>query len=185
MNDSVDSDVLTALFVRLAGGDRSALPPAFQIIYPLARRFCEKMLGRGADADDATQACLERVFEQIGSFDSSRHALPWVLTIAAWEVRTIRRRAWRARQKSALTSVEELTGAAQDPEAAAISKELLAVLDELVELLPDTDRRTLRQVLERELQSEVAVPTDSTFRKRKERALAKLRALLRNLGHVQ
>jgi hypothetical protein len=81
--------------------------------------------------------------------------------------------------------VDELTGAAEDPEAAAISSQMLAALDELVELLPDTDRRTLRQVLERELLSEVVEPTDTTFRKRKERALAKLRALLRNLGHVQ
>jgi RNA polymerase sigma-70 factor (ECF subfamily) len=184
VKDNAD-DILTGLFVRLATGDRTAIAPAFEILHPITRRFCEKMLGRSADADDATQQCLERVFEQLGTFDCSKRALPWVLTIAAWEVKSVRRRAWRTQQRTAQDGVEVLSETAEDPESNVISSQMLSMLGELVELLPDRDRETLRQLFERELTSGALAPADSTFRKRKERALTKLRALLRNLGHVQ
>jgi RNA polymerase sigma factor (sigma-70 family) len=173
------------LFARLASGDRAALPQAFRILHPMIQRFCEKLLGRGSDADDATQQSLECVFEQIGAYDVTRPALPWVYAIASWEVKTIRRRTWRSDERKASVSDDDLTGEIQDPETAAMSKQFLAAVMELIDTLPAMDRQTLRETLERELAAESTSPSDAAFRKRKERALQKIRALLRNLGYVQ
>ena len=178
-------DALSDLFARLASGDRTALPEAFRILHPMLQRFCEKLLGRGSDADDATQQSLERVFEQIGSYDVTRSALPWIYAIASWEVKTIRRRTWRSEERKVSVREDELTGAVQDPETAAMSKQFLAAVTELIDTLPAIDRQTLRETLERELAAESTSPSDAAFRKRKERALQKIRALLRNLGYVQ
>jgi len=179
------SDALSDLFARLASGDRAALPQVFRILHPMIQRFCQKLLGRGSDADDATQQSLERVFEQLGSYDVTRPALPWVYAIASWEVRTLRRRAWRSDERTAPVREDDLTGEVQDPETAAMSRQFLAAVMELIDTLPVMDRQTLRETLERELAAESASPSDAAFRKRKERAMQRIRALLRNLGHVQ
>jgi RNA polymerase sigma factor (sigma-70 family) len=180
---------LSQLFARLASGDRGALPETFRLLMPLVRRFCERLLGRGSDADDATQETLERIFERMGTYDASKPPLPWVFAIAAWEVKTQRRRAWRHRQRTAPDASESLVGAVRapggDPEANAIVQEFLAAIEELIDTLPALERSTLREALERELAAESDLPANATFRKRKERALLKLHALLRNLGHVQ
>lgn len=178
-------ELLTELFARLASGDRSALHETFRILYPLIRRFCEKALGAGADAEDATQQILEKVFEQIGSYDTSRSALPWVFAIASWEVRTVRRRNWRGQQRASDLVADELISEHGDPETAAMSTQFFATIDELIETLPVQDRQTMREAVERELAPVATLPADASFRKRKQRALDKLRALLRNLGHVQ
>jgi RNA polymerase sigma factor (sigma-70 family) len=173
------------LLGRLSGGDRSALSQAFRILHPVIQRFCEKQLGRGPDADDATQQSLEQVFERVETYDATRSALPWVFAIASWEVKTIRRRVGRHDQRTSSESVDELLGAQQDPEFAAMSSQFLAAVCELIDALPSVDRETVRETLARELDAEATAPTNVTFRKRKERALQKIRALLRNLGHAQ
>ncbi|MGC4063821.1 MAG: RNA polymerase sigma factor [Polyangiaceae bacterium] len=178
------TDALPDLFARLASGDRSALPPAFRILHPLILRFCEKLLQRGPDADDATQQSLERIFEQIGSYDTSKPPLPWAFAIASWEIRTIRRRAWRSDQRTRSSGPDELAGFVQDPESAAMANQFIASAIELIDGLPAIDRHTLHEVLAREFAAEGAAAPDAAFRKRKERALHKIRSLLRNLGYV-
>ncbi|MGC4068935.1 MAG: sigma-70 family RNA polymerase sigma factor [Polyangiaceae bacterium] len=180
---------LARLFARLASGDRGALPETFRLLLPLVRRFCERLLGHGSDADDATQETLERIFERMGTYDASKQPLPWVFAIAAWEVKTLRRRAWRHRQRTAADASGSLVSAVRapgpDPEAEVSVHEFLGAIEELIDTLPELERATLREALERELATETDLPTNATFRKRKERALQKLHALLRNLGHVQ
>lgn len=178
------TEELDELFARLAGGDRSAIASTFAAIHPVVSRFCERLLRNDADADDATQLALERVFERITTYDATRHALPWILGIAAWEIRTIRRRDSRTRKRSAEMVEHELRGVDAGPEATAISREVLSAVNEIIDSLPENDRETLRRVVQQEL-SVMLEANDATFRKRKERALGRLRSLLRNLGHVQ
>jgi RNA polymerase sigma factor (sigma-70 family) len=155
------------------------------MLHPIIQRFCEKQLGRGPDADDATQQSLEQLFERVETYDATRSALPWVFAITSWEVKTIRRRAGRRDQRASSVAVDELIGSQQDPEFAVMSSQFIAIVDELIDTLPAIDRQTLRETLARELDAESTTPTDATFRKRKERALGKIRTLLRNLGHAQ
>jgi RNA polymerase sigma-70 factor, ECF subfamily len=179
------TEELDDLFARLAGGDRSAIASTFAAIHPVVRRFCERMLRNPADADDATQLALERVFERITTYDATRHALPWILGIATWEVRTIRRRDSRTRSRSVEVEEHELPAGHADPETTAIAREALAAVDEITDSLPANDSDTLRRVLEQELATVLEPTNNATFRKRKERALGRLRSLMRNLGHVQ
>lgn len=184
-DDASLTQELDELFARLAGGDRTCIGRAFAAIYPIVNEFCTRLLGNSSDADDATQQALERVFERIATYDVSRRALPWVLGIATWEVRTIRRRHYRQRKRAASVELGELETRVPNPEVGAMSREVLAAVESLVEKLPPLDRDVLRDVLKQELAMVLDVKNDSTFRKRKERALDRLRSLLRNLGHVR
>lgn len=184
-DDLTQSDELDALFGRLAGGDRTAIGRAFQLLHPLVQRFCLRLIGNRTDSDDATQQALERIFERISTYDPSRHAIPWALALATWEVRTIRRRTWRAKNRQSTTDENAVVGRLPDPEATAMSRQVLAAVGEAIEDLGDTDREVLMQVIEREVIPELEGLNDATFRKRKERAMGRLRSLLRNLGHVQ
>lgn len=185
MDEPPPTAELDELFARLAGGDRAAIGQAFTRVYPMVRRFCERLLNDVCDAEDATQQALERVFERIATYDTSRPALPWVLGIAAWEVRTVRRKRWRSQKRAAKFEAHEVAAGAPSPEAGAASRQLLSAVDDLIATLPTRERETMQQVIQQELALVLENKGDSTFRKRKERALDRLRALLRNLGHVQ
>ena len=83
---------------RLADGDRSAFDVVFGALWPLLRAFCRRATGSQADGDDAAQEALVKVFARATSFDPERDAVSWALAIAAWECRTVRRRASRRRE---------------------------------------------------------------------------------------
>src|SRR5262245_15047408 len=87
------------LVTRLAAGDRDAIEPAFAALWPVLRRFSTRTLPIEADAEDAAQQALAKVFEQSASFDPSRDAVAWALTITWYECRTLRRRAQRRREQ--------------------------------------------------------------------------------------
>ena len=89
---------IQALLVRLSDGDRSAVEPAFRALWPILGAFSARALGRDAEAEDAAQQTLLKVFAQAASFDHERDGVAWVLTIASYECRTFRRRAARRRE---------------------------------------------------------------------------------------
>src|SRR5262245_36850471 len=76
----------------LARGERAAFDPLFGRLWPLLRGFAARCLPV-AEADDAAQEALLRVFSRASEFDPGRDALAWVLGIAAWQIRTHRTRA--------------------------------------------------------------------------------------------
>src|SRR5262245_2756029 len=98
-------------FTRLAGGDREAFNAVFTALRPLLRRFALRALPE-ADADDAAQEALVKVFFRASEFDPHRDALSWVLGIAAYEMKTARRRRQRRREEEA---VPERMAARVDP----------------------------------------------------------------------
>src|SRR5260370_788744 len=85
---------------RLAEGDRTAFRPVFALVWPQVRAFAARLVGP-ADGEDAAQAALLKIFSRASEYDRARDALPWVLGIAAWECRTLRRRWERRREQSA------------------------------------------------------------------------------------
>ena len=168
--DSGERGALQEELTALARGDRAAFDPALRRLWPLQRDFARRFLA-SEDADDAAQEALLRVFTRCSEFDDRRDALSWVLGIAAWQIRTHRTR-MRRRREEAMPSVPERPDAAASPEAAAMARELGAAIDRALAELAPGDTATLIAYARGE-RPDLPGPT---FRKRVERALARLRA---------
>ena len=160
----------------LARGDRAAFDPAFRLLWPLLRGFAARFLS-AAEAEDAAQEALLKIFARASEFDPRRDALSWALGITAWQVRTHRTRARRRREEPADADGER-ADAAPSPESAAIHAELAEAIDRTLGQLRPADAATLAAYARGERPDLPA----ATFRKRVERALARLRARWRT-GH--
>jgi RNA polymerase sigma factor (sigma-70 family) len=166
---------LQQLMERLAAGDRAALPPAFDLLWPLLRRFTGRHLASG-EADDAAQEALLKIFFRAGEFDTSRSALAWALGITAFEIRTAKRRAARRRETAELPQVAETSRDPRStPEEAAILSDLESMMREALGALSPEDAETLRLYA----RGERAAVAAATFRKRVQRAMQRLRAVWR------
>jgi len=162
---------------RLADGDRAAVPAVFRAVWPLVRRFAERALGERAraDADDVAQQALLKVFSRAASFDSGRDALPWILSIVAWECRTLRTRA-RRRREVGEAALSALACGSVTPEEAAVERDLAAAAAAVLGELSPIDQEAVRALVAGTRPDGVA---PATFRKRLERALGRLRLLWR------
>ena len=152
-----------------ADGDRSAIDPLFHALWPLLVGYATRFLGDPALAEDAAQEAIVKLFGQLDHFDRERDALTWALTHATWQCRTLRRRVQRRAEVSAQV----------EPAAPYEDRELVrAALDTLAQLAP-RDREVITAVLvdDDELRRALA---PATFRKRLERALARLRTSWRS-----
>ena len=167
--------------VALADGDRAAFPPLYLRLWPLLRGFAARALGPAgaADADDVAQEALLRVFARASEFDCERDALAWVLGIAGYQIRTVRKQ--RSRRREEPESVLARHGALEpSPEDRAVRADLERALDAALLSLPAADAATLVAYARGERPDLPA----ATFRKRVERALRRLRSTWRTAhGH--
>ena len=131
---------LTQLMIRLADGDRSVIDAVYAGLWPVVSAFCSKTLTR-ADAEDAAQQALLKVFDQAASFERDRDAVTWALSIAAWEVRTLRKR----HQRSKTSSLDDLqlTSAADSPETLTVERQITDAALEALGQLSSADQETL------------------------------------------
>jgi RNA polymerase sigma factor (sigma-70 family) len=161
---------------RLADGDRQAFDAVFAALWPLVSAFCRRATGSAADGDDAAQEALVKVFARAASFDPERDAVTWVLAIAAWECRTVRKRAARRREHALEQAGDAASGEPHVDEMVA-ARQLTAAATEVLGTLDPRDAETiLAAVGDADGRPPVA---PATFRKRVERALARLRAAWR------
>lgn len=173
MNQEESTD-LDALVARLADGDRSAFTPAFHLLWPRVRDLCRNMLKNDADAADAAQQALEKILMRSAEFDRSRPALPWALGIAAWECRTALRKGMRRRELPLELGPEPSLEQSVDDFA---ERELLErALHAMAELSP-LDQETLKATFF----DEAASASGATLRKRRERAITRLRDAFKRL----
>ena len=159
----------------LADGDRDAFHPVFVRLWPLLRGFIARHLPPG-DAEDAAQQALLSVFSRASEYDSTRDALPWILGIAIYEIRTARRK--RARRHEHGPGDDELESRAspgRSPEELVMALDLETALESALEALSPRDAKTLRSYA----RSEKPDIPGATFRKRVQRALARLRTVWR------
>jgi len=152
---------------RLAEGDRDAFEPVFAALWPVLRAFAARALTVQAEAEDAAQSALVKVFARAAEFDPRREALPWALGIAAYECRTLRKS--RARRREELTRLPPEGVHAGTPEDAAIERDLQAAAVEVLGGLSALDAETVLAAARGERDP------SATFRKRLERALARFR----------
>lgn len=171
--DASSRAALSVALARLAGGDRSAQREVFDAAWPVLRSFCRRYLGDAPEAEDAAQKALIRLFEQAPHYDVERDALAWALELAMWECRTARRR--RGRERAVVLSSEALAvaDATESPFAAAERRDTEAALAAALSSLPEKDR----EVLADGMSAEAAGVQPATWRKRRERALSRLKLL--------
>jgi len=161
---------------RLADGDRAAFRPVFDLLWPALRGYAASILANDALGEEAAQQALMKVFEQASDFDASRDGWSWAVAITTWECRTLRRRL--GRRKEALDSsawLEALPSMVASPEALAIAANLETGLADMIASLGAMDQETLRLTL-----AETGPPSTATFRKRRQRAMARLKAAWRS-----
>lgn len=174
----VEPAELDQLMARLAEGDRAAFAPLFRELWPRLRALCASLLKNHQDADDAAQRAMEKVLTRASDYDRSRSALPWAFAIAAWECRTIARARQRRREVSAEPGHElsAHTAVGADPEHELLQGELeraaLAAMTELSE----RDRSAVVAAFWEE-----AKAGDPSARKRRQRAIERLRLAFRRI----
>jgi RNA polymerase sigma-70 factor (ECF subfamily) len=173
--DDVDEETnLDALMARLADGDRSAFTPVFRRLWAPTFRMCMSMLKNEADAKDAAQQSMEKILARASSYDASRPAMPWALAIAAWECRTIRQVRRRRRETPDELVKEPMTSGAEDEMA---RRDLTHAALEAMGQLSEADKETLFATF----WEESASTSGATFRKRRERAVHRLRDAFRRI----
>jgi RNA polymerase sigma-70 factor, ECF subfamily len=133
------------------------------------------MLKNEADARDAVQQAMEKIFERASDYDRTRRAMPWACAIAAWECRTLLRKRLRRREAAGHFEIASESG-----EAHALRRDLVEAATHALGTLSDLDRETLLATFH----DEAGDVTGATFRKRRERALERLRGAFRRLYGV-
>ena len=167
MEQGARSDI-DRLMERLADGDRAAFDPVFETLWPVLRAFCVRAVGV-ADAEDAAQAALVRIFARAAEYDRTRRAVPWAVEIAVWECRSVRRR--RVRRREVHGSVPSAApDSGRSPEEAAVEADLRAAVQDVLGTLSPLDIETITCV-----RAGAGGARGATFRKRVERALARFR----------
>jgi RNA polymerase sigma-70 factor (ECF subfamily) len=170
---STERAALQAAMMRLQRGDRGAFDVVYAGLWPLVRGACHRVLDHPADAEDAAQQALLQLFERAHQFDPARSVVGWAVALATWQARTQRQRRIR-RRETAVDAVTERVDPALDPAALAERHALIAEVDAVIAGLSPLDRQTLDQI------RADSAPPGATFRKRRQRALARLRAAWSN-----
>lgn len=165
---------LDALMAKLADGDRSVFAQVFELLWGPIHGLCSSLLRNEADAADAAQEAMQKILERASTYDRQRAAMPWAMALAGWECRTLARKRVRRRE------VDE--GAAGErpgpsPEEDFVQRDLIAAALSSIGELSETDRETLVA----SFWEEAASASGATFRKRRERALDRLRRTLERL----
>jgi RNA polymerase sigma-70 factor, ECF subfamily len=164
---------LDALMARLADGDRAVFTRVFRLLWEPIHRLCISLLQNDADAADAAQEAMQKILQRAADYDKVRPAMPWAMAIAAWECRTVARKRHRRRE----TSDSEWQPLSEHPEDGLVQRNLTAAALEALGELSEADRETLIATF----WDEAASVSGATLRKRRERAMDRLRQTFRRL----
>jgi RNA polymerase sigma-70 factor (ECF subfamily) len=161
----IDRALVQRLMTAAADGDRTAVEPLFQVLWPMSVDYATKLVGDRALAEDCVQDALVKLFAQVDQFDRERDGTAWALALVTWQARTIRKQRERRRE---------------DDVAANPSYEMDAdpifrtAIDEVLASMPARDRDViLASIVDDDALRDTLAP--ATFRKRLERALSRLR----------
>ncbi len=162
--------------MRLARGDRAAFPIVFDGLWPHLLAFVNRAVTGHPDAEDLAQRTLLKIFARMSDFDVTRDGVAWAFGIAAYEVKTLRRQIQRRRESTVEGTLDHAEDASPSPEEAAIRRDLRLALAEALGQLSSTDRAAL---LADGTDASSAGVTTTAWRKRRQRALERLRMVWR------
>jgi RNA polymerase sigma-70 factor (ECF subfamily) len=165
---------LDAWMARLANGDRDVFERVFEALWTPIFRLCVGLLGQEADAADAAQEAMQKIFLRASDYDRRLPAKPWAMAIAGWECRTILRKRSRRRETTEATEHEVAT---TDSDAEFVQRDLVAAALTALGELSETDREALVSTF----WDEAASVPGATLRKRRQRALERLRSSFKRL----
>ena len=163
--------------VRLSDGDRSAMAFLVSELWPVILAFAERGVRQREDAEDVAQEVFLRICSRISDFDRSRDGLSWAFGIASYEVMTHRRRQSRRRETLGDGELREHVAPGASQEDAAIGRELVEAMQLAIGALSNEDRLHLGLA---GMPLDTALPS-ATHRKRRQRALDRLRIVWRKL----
>lgn len=165
---------IDGLMGRLADGERAVFSRIFELLHGPVERLCRSLLKNDADAADATQEAMQKIFTRASDYDRSRPAMPWALAIAGWECRTIARKRGRRREDPEGAGADHAGSHAEEQQ---VQRDLTEAAVTALGGLSDSDRETLIATFWDEAPS----VSGATHRKRRERALTRLRDSFRRL----
>jgi RNA polymerase sigma factor (sigma-70 family) len=185
-------DVPPLLVATAVGGDRSALDELLRLLADDVRELAQRMLWHPEDADDATQEILVKVATRLSTFRGEARVTTWVHRIAVNHLLTTRRR--RAEDPT-LTFARFGHDLAEDLDLAydghgvdedLLAEEVMVGCTQAMLLCLDRDHRmayVLGEVLRytSEEAATLCAVTPATFRKRLQRARARIQTFMR--GH--
>ena len=163
-----------AAIVRLANGDREAFTFVFEELWPELLAFVRRVVPSLPDAEDVAQQALMKVFFRISEFDTRRDGVTWAFGIAAYEIKTLRRKTERRREVAEIP--HQTADSARSPEQSVLDEEVDRTLSAALAELSTADQAAL--VLNGPSPAGI---TNAAERKRRQRALERLRAIWRRL----
>lgn len=170
--DTARRTAINDALARLADGDRSAFAVVMAELWPVILTFVKRAVREVADAEDVAQEVFVKVASRIADYDRGRDGLTWVYAIAAFEIRTQLRRLQRRRETSPLAEADEPADPAPSQIDFMIDDEITKMLTSALGELSEGERALLGVG---ESSVDVAL-TGTAIRKRRQRALSRLRA---------
>lgn len=168
----LDRTEIQRLAAAAADGERTAIEPLFRMLWPPLVRYATKLVRDEALAEDAVQDAMTTLFGQIDQLDRERDALAWAFTHVTWAARTARRKRDRRAEVGDCIPEPSALPAYEDHD---LVRAALAELDQL----PARDREVVFAAIGEDDQLRARI-APATFRKRLERALARLRTSWRS-----
>jgi len=162
--------------VRLADGDRVAMASLVEQLWPVLLSYAERGLRDTQTAEDVAQEVLFRISSRISEFDRTRDPLSWAFGIATFEIMTQRKRRQRRRETLVGTTMPDSAEAAHSLEESVIQAEVHAALSEALGQLSHEDCEQLGL-----LGPTRSGPATPAMRKRRQRALDRLRTIWRSI----
>jgi len=174
--DVVRRKTIHDAMVRLSDGDRSAMNVLVNELWPVVLLFAKRGLEHEQDAEDVAQEVFLRICARMSDFDRQRDGLSWAFGIASYEIMTVRKRRKRRRELAGEAELATRADTSASQEEQAIQSELSEAMVLAIGQLSDDARASLG--LEEPFLANVPA---ATFRKRRQRALDRLRAVWRKL----
>lgn len=143
-------------------------------LWPVILGFANRMIGERSDAEDVAQETLIKIAARIADYDRKRDGLTWAYAIAAYEIRTWRRKRYRRREVPHVPEIEAHVPRSPSAEEAVAEAQLKQALVDALGNLSDGDREVLGIS---ELSRASGEVSDVAIRKRRQRAVGRLRAL--------
>jgi RNA polymerase sigma-70 factor (ECF subfamily) len=185
--------VLALAMDRYSRGDLSVFKDLYRALEPRLRRFCLRLTGCRATAEDLAQDTLLRLHDRRSTYTAGAPVIPWVFAIARHAYQDVHRRTRRLRRdrlaasaEGAEPSIEQLPSFDGSPESTWRQRELRMLVSHELRLMSDKIREAYLLVQEEGLSCRDAGAlldaTCETIRKRVSRAREQIRATLRGEG---
>ena len=175
--DSARRKSIHDAMVRLSDGDRSAFDVLLDELWPVILSFAKRGVGDSADAEDIAQEVFLKICSRIADFDRTRDGLSWVFAIGTYEVLTHRKRARRRHEVHDETALERKADDADLQDMVLEQRELALDLERAVGALTEEERL----VLGIGPPGPSLGPASAALRKRKQRAIGRLRSIWRRI----